>query len=254
MDIKDFLKDPIHKSISETLNEKVLSNKYTDTAASTINTWINDGLMDNLRDGSRKWRRFSVIEAIWISIVIELRDFGFRKEAIKVTKDELLPSAEEFDTPYPYLEYHLITTILYKKPYFIVIDKDGHANILGYETYVNMLSIEDVPTSHVVISLGGLYGKLLNKIDRMKADFTQFFKLTNEELELLSFIKQNDFQTIKIARRNGEIDRLEGVERIDREKRIIDILNEGDYQNIELKQEDGKIVCIHRTIKKKISK
>ena len=62
----------------------------------------------------------------------------------------------------------------------------------------------------------------------------------------------NDFQTIKIVRRNGEIDRLEGTEKGSPGKRMIDILNQGDYQNIEVKQENGKVVCIHRTVKRKI--
>lgn len=252
MEIEDFFTDPIHIAVSSTLNEKVLSNKYTDTAANVINLWIKDQLLDDVRDGSKKWRRFSIIEAIWVSIVSELRDIGFNKERIKRVKQDLLSPNKDIESIYPYLEYHLIATILYKKPYYVVIDKDGGANILSLETYVEWLGMGNMATGHIVFLLGSLYEKLLHKINSLKVEFAQFFKLTKEELELLSFIKQNDFQTIKITRKYGEIDRLEGIERIDREKRIVDILNEGDYQNIELKQEDGKIVCIHRTVKKKL--
>ncbi|HEY9084069.1 MAG TPA: hypothetical protein VIN73_12095 [Vicingaceae bacterium] len=249
--IKAFFDDEINSTISSTINEKVLSNQYTDSGARIINLWIKDELLDDDRDETQRWHKFSLIEVIWINLVEELRDTGYSKEKIKKVKDQLLLSIEGISSKYPYLEFHLIASILYGSPFFILIDKEGNANIVGRDNYVAILNSEHV-TCHTVVNLDGLFKRLMDKIDRSKWTFAELFKLSKEELELLTFIKMGDFQTIKIVKRNGEIDRMEGTERIAPGKRMIDILNQGDYQNIEVKQENGKVVCIHRTVKRKI--
>ena len=249
--IEDFFTSEINQTISSTINEKVLTNQYTDTGARVMNLWIKDGLLDDDRSASQTRHKFSMVEAVWVSIIEELREIGLEKEKIKKVKTQLLVSIEGVDSRYPYLEFHLICSILYKRPFFILIDKDGNSNIVGLDNYVAILQTENL-SGHIVFSLETLFQKLISKIDQSKWTFTEIFRLSKEELELLAFIKMNNFQTVKIVRRNGEIDRLEGVEKINSEKRIVDILNEGDYQNIELKQEDGKVVCIHRTVKRKL--
>ena len=249
--IKDFFNDKVNGAISETINEKVLSNQYTESGARVINLWIKDELMDDERNESQRWHRFSLVEVMWINIIEELRDTGYSKEKIKKVKDQLLLSIDGVTSKYPYFEFHLISSILYGRPFFILIDNDGNTNIVGLDNYIAILNGENV-TCHTVLSLDGLFKKLAAKIDQSKWTFTELFKLSKEELELLTFIKSNDFQTIKIVKRNGEIDRLEGTERIDAGKRMVDILNQGNYQNIEVKQENGKVVCIHRTVKRKI--
>jgi len=249
--IQDFFNSEVNEAISDTVNEKVLTNQYTETGSRVMNLWIKDGLLDDDRAELQRRHKFSMLESIWISIIEELRDMGYSKEKIKKVKDQLLISIDGISSRYPYLEFHLICSILYKRPYFILIDKDGNANIVGLDNYIAILQTENFP-GHLVFSMETLFKKLTLKIDQSKWTFTEIFKLSKEELELLAFIKMNDFQTVKVVKRNGEIDRLEGVERIASEKKIVDILNDGDYQNIELKQVDGKVVCIHRTVKRKI--
>ena len=252
MELKDFLSDPIHQAMSALLNEKVLSNKYTDTAPDVIRRWEAAGILD-MEEG-RQWKRFSIIDLVWLGLVNELREGGFGQKQFRQMKADLMKPIKGQDTPHPYLEYHLMVNILYHKPYYIVADKTGAANILNLDTYVGWLSKGEMRNSHVIVSLGGIYEKLLDRIQAGKRSFAEYFRLSPEEIQLLSFLKQNNFQTIKIFWRNGSIDRMEGVERMDLEKRIIDILNDGDYQKIELNQEKGKVVCIHRTVKKKINK
>ena len=254
MEIKAFFEDPIHREVSKTLNERVLTNRFTYTAANLIIHWTSEGIIDDLRGGSKSWRRFSIIEIVWLGLINELRELGLSMEKIKNIKKDLLAPIDQIETTYPYLEYHLIVTLLYKKPYFIIVDHQGGANIVNLETYIQWLELTDMPKGHIVIKFESLFNKLLNQLNKYKVDFSQYFKLSKDELELLSFIKQNDFQTIKIIRKERQIDRLEGYQRIDNEKRIIDILNQGDYQNIEVIQENGKVVSISRKVKKRIAK
>ena len=178
--IKAFFDDTINSAISRTINEKVLSNLYTDSGARVINLWIKDGLMDDDRDETQRWHKFSLIEVIWVNIIEELRDTGYSKEKIKKVKEQLLLSIEGVNSKYPYLEFHLIASILYGSPFFILTDKEGNANIVGLDNYVAILNGGHV-NCHTVLSLDGVFKKLMDKIDRSKWTFAELFRLSKEE-------------------------------------------------------------------------
>ena len=76
--------------------------------------------------------------------------------------------------------------------------------------------------------------------------------LSLEEKQMIEMIRDEKFQSLKITKRNGRIDMIEGVERIEEKQRIVDILKQHNYQNIEIKQSDGRIVHINRTVKTKV--
>ena len=73
-----------------------------------------------------------------------------------------------------------------------------------------------------------------------------------EELQLIEMTRNQKFQSLRIVKRGGRIDMIEGVERIEDRTKIVDILKQHDYQNIEIKQSDGRIVLINRTVKTKV--
>ncbi|WP_178989518.1 hypothetical protein [Winogradskyella schleiferi] len=73
-----------------------------------------------------------------------------------------------------------------------------------------------------------------------------------EELQLIEMTRNQKFQSLRIVKRDGRIDMIEGVERIEDRTKIVDILKQHDYQNIEIKQSDGRIVLINRTVKTKV--
>jgi hypothetical protein len=73
-----------------------------------------------------------------------------------------------------------------------------------------------------------------------------------EELQLIEMTRNQKFQSLRIVKRDGRIDMIEGVERIEDRTKIVDILKQHEYQNIEIKQSDGRIVLINRTVKTKV--
>lgn len=75
---------------------------------------------------------------------------------------------------------------------------------------------------------------------------------SREELQLIEMTRNKKFQSLRIVKRDGRIDMIEGVERIEDKTKIVDILKQHDYQNIEIKQSDGRIVLINRTVKTKV--
>ena len=77
--------------------------------------------------------------------------------------------------------------------------------------------------------------------------------LNKNEDKALKMIRDSKYHSITIIKRDGKIEMLESIERISEQTRIIDILKDHNYQNIELKQANGKIVCLNRTVKTKLT-
>ena len=78
--------------------------------------------------------------------------------------------------------------------------------------------------------------------------------LTPAELDLVYKIRMEDYESITIRTTSGKIEQLEVSKPIKNEKRIIDLLKEDNYQTIEIKQANRKIVHIKKTVKKKYDK
>jgi|KNS10NT17metaT_FD_contig_81_336287_length_1187_multi_3_in_0_out_0_2 DNA-binding MarR family transcriptional regulator len=86
--------------------------------------------------------------------------------------------------------------------------------------------------------------------ENIKAEYLDTF--SEEEIQLIEMTRNQNFQTLKIIKRDGRIDMIESTERIEDRTRIVDILKQHNYQNIEIKQSDGRIVHINRTVKTKV--
>ena len=237
----------------EKLHQRTLIVKDTGISNRVIRNWQQEGLIDEFRGDKAQWRKFSLIEVLWISIIGELRNIGFNIPLLKKVKEQLfLLSGKDFPVQHKLsvFEQHIIEVIVFYEPAFLLIDKDGQVNIYSDETYFESLKKGDLHF-HQVISLNQLVKDTFPELFSMPK-FKEFPSLSPKEVELISIVRSNNYQSIKIKKKNGELDMIEGVERIDVERKLIDLLNDGDYQNIELRQENGKIVNVSRTIKRKL--
>ncbi len=81
----------------------------------------------------------------------------------------------------------------------------------------------------------------------------QLLGLSPSEIQILETIRSKRFLSIKLIIKNGEVDIIEGLERIQTGERIMDVLKQHDFQNLEIKQSNGKIVCVNRIFRKKIN-
>ena len=65
------------------LHEQYLRLDNEDFSYRIINHWEKNGLLLNARPDGKGWRRYSIIDVIWINIMGALRDFGYSIEALK---------------------------------------------------------------------------------------------------------------------------------------------------------------------------
>lgn len=83
--------------------------------------------------------------------------------------------------------------------------------------------------------------------------FIKNLPITLTEERVLEFLRNKKFSSIKVIKNKGTIDIIEGLEKIRDNKKIIEILNQHSYQNIEIIQSQNKIVHINRTVRLKFN-
>ena len=76
--------------LQQKLNERVFSKTEIDVVYSDFTNWERNGLLDisdNTKKGSHK--KLSYVDYVWVSIVKELRSFGFTYDEIKLVKKDM---------------------------------------------------------------------------------------------------------------------------------------------------------------------
>jgi DNA-binding transcriptional MerR regulator len=86
---RDFIDsiDANWKGLNKILNDRSVDIKV-DLSYRVKSSWDKYGLIDSDRE-NLEWRRFSLLDAVWIEIIKRLRDFGFPLDSIKKLKHNL---------------------------------------------------------------------------------------------------------------------------------------------------------------------
>ena len=235
----------LYALIKEKLNEKVLTLKDIPLTRRLISEWQADNLIDPTE--GKKWRRFSLLDVLWIQLIADLREFGLSHSKIKQVKNDLFNQVDENGDCL--LLRETINALAFKVPCLITVDRYGSSTIHHDQDLIKRLQEGEI-SHHLLISLNDV----VSGIDGLEApaEFREFSDLSKDELALLAIVRDRKYLSIKIKMKDGRIDLIEGIEHIDTQTRIIDLLKEGRYQDIELKQENGKVVHVKRTTKRKL--
>jgi DNA-binding transcriptional MerR regulator len=82
----EFDTDEKYLPLKEQLNEKKYPVSKTDASYRTINSWSEAGLLLEEEDRNNGWRKFSILDLVWLEILKELRAIGFGLEKLQVLK------------------------------------------------------------------------------------------------------------------------------------------------------------------------
>jgi DNA-binding transcriptional MerR regulator len=235
--------------ISESLNEKKHRLEAGTVSYRILNHWEQKGLLSSDRPEGKGWRKYSVIDIIWMHIIIQLREFGYPLEKIFLVKEDL-SLGDDPKTPFPILEFYIAFAYT-RVPSFLAVFNNGEAIPCKLSEFENSRSIGSLKGDALLISINEILQKM-NPNKDLHPDYSTTYDLTKDEVSLLVAIRLHKWSEIKIRGKQGKITMIERTEDVDSDKKIVDILRSGNYQNIEMKQEDGNVVSIKRTIKEKI--
>lgn len=152
----------------------------------------------------------------------------------------------------PFLSLFISNYILERMNSKIIIYSNGDTEIMPLDNSIELMAylkeIED--KSYLSIPLSKLMSQFINNSNNN--EFTLKYHLLNDyELQILSLVQLNKFDSIKILFKNGEPFILEATEniKVSKDARISDILLKKGYQSIEIKTEEGQIQYSPKTTK-----
>ncbi len=247
----DYFKDLNNNKISILLNDVDRKVTFETISYRQLNSWEQQGLLNGSREG-REWRRFSILDALWVKIICELRTFGMSWEQIKVAKESLSFESKKCGVAMPLLEFYTAFAIGAKMPVMLLIFKDGvtvPCSEIQYKVAKDNVGI----TNHLQISLNEILQQMFPDVDLKPSKKTEL-PIDIDEMELLAFLRLGTFEKVEIFYHDGKMRTVEGMQRLDATALVSDVIREHRYQKIEVVVDDGKKVSIRRTIKKQINR
>lgn len=147
----------------------------------------------------------------------------------------------------PLFEAYFVLALLFHEPTYIVVFPERHACLAVKSEYDLSVEIGTLG-SHIKVSLNQIAKKLYPSKD-LKPKFKSSFELNESEIDVLYALRNRDIDHINIIRKNGKVDRVEIKEYLDPNKKLGDLLKEHDFQDIEIKVQNGKITSLNRKVK-----
>jgi DNA-binding transcriptional MerR regulator len=229
--------------ISHILNKRTKEMKAGIATHRQISNWSRDGLLHYEKNGD-EWRRYSIMEALWVHLIHRLRQFGYTIEQIKKIKNSLSKESNVAKVPMPMLEFCVSEALARKEPYVLLVFDDGSAIPISYHDFkINITDYE--LNDHIYISLNRILQHLLPNSKLNPINKLEYYP-SKKEFELLSFIKKGDFERIEIKFKGKKMETLKATERLDFKKHVTEVLKEKEYQTMQVIRKGGKIVSIVR--------
>ena len=233
--------------LCDLFTDHVLSLDREKFSSRIINHWESNGLFNDPRIEKKGWRKFSLMEVIWLFLIHELRSFGFPLEGIRKVK-ECLQAWDEKNL-YAALEYFIAYSVSYNHPIYLFVGKSGEGEILSQNDFLEYFSTGQLTQGSILINILEILNDLFpdRELKGPTIPNAEGITLSEEEMKLIANIRLGTYSSINIKMQDGQMNRIEYEESINNAERVINILNSSDYQDIEIKKRDGKIVKITRT-------
>ncbi len=226
------------------LTEKKFTIKDTDSSYRVINHWSSLGLFDDQRVENKGWRKFNLVDMVWLRVLMELRTFGLSLDKMKAGYQSLNEKAAIFEFG--------IASCMMRRGMNLIVFSDGHVEITSNNAIAVSESISYLKeTSYLIINLN----RCLERIFPSK-DFSprlNTVELSEKEISVLAELRISDPNSVNIFMKNGDLNLME-VKTTYKEdiSKLSDILNSVAFGEFTLKKEDGKIVYIEKTKKIKL--
>jgi len=239
------------KNTSAKLNNRTQRAASNDITTRVINYWEKEGLLTTFREGAAGWRKYSIMDNVWLLLIQELRTFGYPIESLKKLRANVFEENKFTNdiTPF-YIECYIAVVLSLKISAFINILPDGKY-VMASQAEMRALESHKyfAVNSHITISVNHLLTKATGKnwyaINEESA-------LTAKEIQIMNELSSGKYVEATIFFKNGEMERVQLTEILDKNVRLNAIFKDNDYEDITLKRADGKTQSIKRIISKKL--
>ena len=216
----------------------------TDISYRTINHWEEMGLLFNEKDREEGWRKFNIVELVWLQIIRELRDYGMSIDAIKKVKEAVTFP----DKKYPLLLLEIyISAFAKNKDAFLIVAKDGLSGLGISEEIEITQQFHPFPKSYITISINALFEKIQTGKDVvMKQSFLA--PIDDDVNKILHAVMFENATEVKMTTRDRKINKIEIKKEHMNPEQAFQILRkltkDGKRKRISLEVQNNKIIAI----------
>lgn len=233
------------------LREMKYTAKDTDKTFRIINYWESVGLVNNNRkSGSGGWRKFSMMDLVFMHLLAKLREFDFSIQKLKVVKQDLekIILMDDDDMEVSVLEYAYIRAVCARNggnTYF-VITPDGHIECTTQKDILFVQELGKMPEGYIYINFNQLLSARV-KLGKYKIPVhsENAFVLSKKEYTILEILRTKKCKSITIVPKEGGKSML-----IECTSDYQDGDTLPDYGDIFTRVQDGSI--IQKTIRERI--
>lgn len=192
------------QKIRDTLNERRYTVGDTPISNRVISHWAdNDLLPDGIRDDGG-WRKFNVVELIWLYAAEQMRAFGLSLERIAIVRRAVMDWDKRLQR-YPTFEFFIAEALSSPAdPYIIVFSDGGDDNVM-------LARAEQIEQQKIIFGsrhmlLISLKATLKEKFgEKAPQDAAPLLRLSDEEKELLRELQSTGSGEVSTKVKNGQI-------------------------------------------------
>lgn len=247
-----FISDPKAEEVLAALRQKRFTLGRSDASSRVVNHWEAEGVVSDPREEGKGWRRYSIIELVWLGAVLELRAFGVPTETLRKAMQNI--QATHFDrsskpgAPARLFEFYIVRAMR-REPVFLLVFASGDVDLATEREYAFTGLLHPL-ADHVRINLNAVVQKVLPKLD-LKPKHQPGVLLSGKELSIVLALRDDRNRRVTVRLKDGEPDLLE-VERAEEGKTVHDLVKEGPHLDLNVKMRDGRIVHLSSILKEKL--
>jgi DNA-binding transcriptional MerR regulator len=239
--------------IREDNRKRRVSISSTSQSYRVINHWSEEGLLLKQEGRGSGWRKFSLIDILWIGVIGDLRKLGYPLDKIKTVKKSLFHRTKNGKEDTLYFEL-FIGRMVVKDNVLLVITPEGEADLCLDREYINSQFFGPLPSPHVVIRLNEIFSRSVKKPE-LSYNTNFVISPSDKETNLLhSIMREKDLKEVRISVKDQKMSRIDYVKKTQNPEKVQEYiskaLKEKGRKEILIKQEDGKVVLLERVDKK----
>lgn len=165
-DFKDlfygYFSTPGGKEMSLLLNKREKKLNLSEATHRQINSWDSLNLLNYDRDNTDR-RKYSVVDAVWVNILFELRNFGYTVDKAQLVKKSLEEGSKITKVPMPLLEFCIGEALTRKKQMVLLLFSDGSSIPIPYKEYQKNIENRSLK-NHICINLSEIIQRIYSKL------------------------------------------------------------------------------------------
>ena len=215
-----------------------------------INHWEKEGLIDDYRVNGSGWRKYSIVECIWLDTIEEMRKLNLPLVNIRSVHQYFRAFQDRFpNSTMPVLELGVAELLCEYNTLHLLLFPNGESELLFKHEIIDSAKLKDI-SSYIVINLNKIVAKYL-PIEEYTVHFDLDWSLTDSERDLLILIRCGQFQEFHIKSNAGEIERLNLKKIVQNKREFRELAKNLSHFEERSVYTDGKLRYIELTLKKK---